>query len=178
MNGLPTKRLQIIITVVVLLAEAAHLAWEHFHGGILSHHLLNRSDLPSASNAWGLLLLPVLAWVLSGFALRRAETGEAARRSVLAGFVAGLAIGGALALAFTFNFGQVASLLFQGLLLLALVFRVYRGECLLGFVLGMTFTFGAVLPTLIGGIIALLSAIAHRIVYPLASRAWLWLGQR
>ena len=47
-------------------------------------------------------------------------------------------------------------------------------SCVLGFVLGMTFTFGAVLPTAVGSVIAALSAAMHLIVYPLIVRFWNW----
>ncbi|MFP7722360.1 hypothetical protein [Lysobacter sp. A3-1-A15] len=57
-----------------------------------------------------------------------------------------------------------------GLLLSALAVRAYRIEYLLGFVLGMAFTFGALLPTLIGGCIALLSAAVWLSVWPLLAR--------
>jgi len=53
-----------------------------------------------------------------------------------------------------------------GMLLLALFFPIYRAECILGFVIGMTFTFGAALPTAFGAIFALLGAILYRYVGP------------
>lgn len=55
---------------------------------------------------------------------------------------------------------DIAGLLFPAIALSGLVLRVYRAEVLLGFVLGMAFTFGALLPVLIGGAIALVSAAA------------------
>ena len=60
MNEQQAKRIRIYLTVAVLLAEIGHLAWEHFHGGIASHHFLNRADMPAVSNGWGLLLLPAI----------------------------------------------------------------------------------------------------------------------
>jgi hypothetical protein len=51
-------------------------------------------------------------------------------------------------------------------LLLALLLPAHRPESLLGFVLGMSWTFGAVLPALVGGVIAGLTwavrAVARR----------------
>ncbi len=37
------------LAALALLAEALHLGWEALHGGIVSHHLLQRSDLPGLS---------------------------------------------------------------------------------------------------------------------------------
>ena len=59
------------LTASITLAELAHLTWEHFHGGIRSHHFLNSADMPAISNAWGALLLPLLAWFLSAFIAKR-----------------------------------------------------------------------------------------------------------
>ena len=191
MNEQQAKRVRIYLTVAVLLAEIGHLAWEHFHGGIASHHFLNRADMPAVSNAWGLLLLPVMSWFLGGIALRRSMATAAAvtinapggqaeaaglARGVFVGFFAGLLFGASLAATFSLGYQDVTSILFFGMLLLALVFRVYRAECVLGFVLGMTFTFGAILPALVASVTAVISAVAHRVLYPLARRVWMALG--
>ena len=164
------------LTATVTLAESAHLAWEHFNGGVVSHHILNRADLPAISNAWGLLLLPALTWFLSGVALERvsASVGKDAvsrpAASVVAGFAGALLLGILLSVCFTHDYERAASSLFLGMFVLALLLSVYRAECLLGFVLGMTFTFGAVLPTIIGSIIAMVSAAVHLGVRPVLVR--------
>jgi len=59
---------------------------------------------------------------------------------------------------------SITSYLFFGLLPLALILPVYRPECLLGFVLGMSAAFGAVLPTLFGTLMALVTFVIHRFV--------------
>ena len=191
MNEQQAKRVRIYLTVAVLLAEIGHLAWEHFHGGIASHHFLNRADMPAVSNGWGLLLLPAISWFLGGIALRRSIATAAAvtinapggqaeaaglARGVFVGFFAGLLFGASLAATFSLGYHDVTSILFFGMLLLALVFRVYRAECVLGFVLGMTFTFGAILPALVASVTAVISAVADRLLYPLARRVWMALG--
>ena len=61
------------------------------------------------------------------------------------------------------------------MVLLALLLPVYRAECVLGFVLGMTLTFGAVLPTVFGSIIAAVSVVVHLYVRPVLMRLWTWL---
>jgi len=191
MNEQQAKRIRIYLTVAVLLAEIGHLAWEHFHGGIASHHFLNRADMPAVSNGWGLLLLPAISWFLGGIALRRSIATAAAAtinapggqaeaaglaRGVFVGFFAELLFGASLAATFSLGYQDVTSILFFGMLLLALVFRVYRAECVLGFVLGMTFTFGAILPALVASVTAVISAVAHWVLYPLARRVWMALG--
>jgi hypothetical protein len=171
-------RLRPCLTILVLLAELAHLTWEYFHGGVRIHHVLHRSDMPAISNWWGVLLLPALTWFLTGRIQRRIalDSGnEAASKipaSVVAGFVGSLLVGILLSFAFTNDYEATASYLSLGMFLLALLLPVYRAECLLGFVLGMTFTFGALLPTVFGSIIAAVSAVVHLYVRPVVMRLW------
>lgn len=171
------RRLRLHLTALVLLAELAHLAWEHFHGGVVSHHVLNRSDLPAISNWFGAILLPALTWFLTGRIQKRIsfQSGgnESAAKlpvSVVVGFLGSLLFGGLLSIAFTNGYETVASYLFGSMLLAALLLPVYRAECVLGFVVGMTFTFGAVLPTAIGSMLAAVSAVVHLLVRTVLAR--------
>ncbi len=173
MNEQQRPRWRIYFTVLVLLAEIAHLAWEHFHGGIVSHHFLARRDMPAISNAWGLILLPALVWFLTGRLQKRLakDAGLSASRptfpsSVIFAFAAALLFGVLLSTAFMNGYKDLTSYLFFGMLLSAVVLPVYRAECVLGFVLGMTFMFGTVLPTIVGSLIAAASAVLHCWVYP------------
>lgn len=177
MSGDRSRHLRLVGTALALLAELIHLAWEHFHGGILRHHILNRSDLPAISNGWGIVLLPALTWYLMGRISRRSVPSADGRpgalpRSVMVGFAGALLFGLMLSGGFALRQTTLTAVLFQGLLLLALLLPVYRAECVLGFVLGMTFVFGVVLPTAIASIIAALSMLLHRVVYPFLVRLW------
>jgi hypothetical protein len=159
-NTVPAHRMRLMLTALALVSELAHLGWEHTHGGVLAHHLLNRADLPAISNWWGLLLIPALTWYLVGRMQRRLSQGSASRQALLAGFLGALAYGTSLALAFTMG-QEIVTYLFLGLIVAALLAPAYRAEYVLGFVLGMTFTFGAVLPTFIACMLAAFSRITH-----------------
>ena len=165
MTDLSQSRARFYITVLVAFAELGHLAWEYFHGGVRSHHLLNRADLPAISNAWGIVFLPALAWFLSGRFLQRATAPQAAK-SISVSFFGALLVGVALSVAFVNGLESASASIFFGILLSGLVLPVYRGEYLLGFVLGMAFTFGAMLPSLVSVFVAVVSLIAHRLVRP------------
>ncbi len=172
---LPRWRLYLI--ALVTFAELAHLAWEHFHGGVVSHHILNRADLPAISNWLGALLLPALTWFLSGrfqrrMALRSGGKNGASKLpvSAIAGFFGSLLFGILLSIAFTHGYETAAAYLFGSMLVAAVLLPVYRAECVLGFILGMTFTFGAVLPTAIGSLIAAVSAVIHLVMFPMFMR--------
>jgi len=182
MSGQRFPRWRVYFSVLVLLAELAHLAWEHFHGGVRSHHILNRADLPAISNAWGILLLPSLTWFLTARIQRRVVLQSGANSvdptmppSIAASFIVALFFGIALSVAFTMGNDAVASYIAQGIIVLAILLPIYRAECLLGFVLGMTLTFGGVLPTAVGSVFAAMSAVMHLLVYPLPGRLWTWL---
>lgn len=62
-------------------AALIHLGWEYSHGGIQRHHLLNDASLPAISNAWGLLVLPLLG-VLAGWEVTRRTRTHARTRVV------------------------------------------------------------------------------------------------
>jgi hypothetical protein len=171
MNPQQFQRTRIAFTALVALAELAHLAWEYTHGGVISHHLLNQPDMPAISNWWGALLLPALAWFLFGrlhhrVISRSAGMGQALHfpLNVVIGFVGALLYGISLAVAFTVGNETVASYLFIGMLLMGVLIQVYRPEYVFGYILGLTFTFGAVLPTLVASVVAAMSAIWHLLV--------------
>lgn len=171
MNTQSMNRVRMMLTAFVLLAESLHLTWEYTNGGVLRHHLLNRSDLPAISNWWGALLLPLLSWFLFGPLLRRvyAPVGPDQKSgqmpiAIIGGFVAALLYGLALATTFTLGYEDVTGYLFLGLFLLAVVIPLYRPEYILGLIYGMTFTFGAILPTIINLLIAAVSATLHFLV--------------
>jgi hypothetical protein len=170
------------ITALVTLFIWTLLGWEHFHGGVASHHFLHRADLPAISNWWGGLLLPVLTWFLLGrihrrSAVHRDGTAGTSRypRTVVAGFAGALLYGISLSTAFTLDYSAATSLMFQALFLLALFFPIYRAESVLGFVLGMTFTFGAILPTLVGSVVAVIAMLIYRYVRPVLTRFLYWI---
>ena len=179
MSEQPPPPLRLYLVESIALAELAHLAWEHFHGGIRSHHFLNSADMPAISNAWGALVLPLLTWFLSTYIQKRIALTSDARdssqklpMSIVVGFLGALLFGILLSASFTNSYETITEYLFMGVLLLALLLPVYRAECVLGFVLGMTFTFGAILPTMVASVIAAFSALVHLCVRPVFMGRW------
>lgn len=152
-----------IFALFSIVFVAALLAHEHFNGGVRSHHLLDRQDLPAISNGFGLIVLPVLGWLL-GVRLGNGMTSITKSQSSIAigvGLVCSLFYGAALAASFEIGASAITSGLFVGLFLLAAVLPIYRVEYIFGFVVGMTFTFGAVLPFLVALVVAAVSALVH-----------------
>lgn len=173
---------RLFLGALATLAELAQLAWQHLHGGVVSHHLLDRADLPAVSNGWGALLVPALVWFLTGRIQRRrarcpGATAATFARKATMGFVVALLFGICIAVSFTHGAESITSDLFQAMVVLAILLPGYRAECVLGFVLGMMFTFGAVLPTVVAAVVAALSALVHLGVWPLLVRLRKRVGQ-
>ncbi len=173
MNNLSFQKFRLYFTGLVTLAIWSLLVWNHTHGGVPSHHILAREDLPSFSNWWGGLLLPALSWFLLSRIQKRVP-GWPIPANIVFGFIGALVYGILLATFFTLGKEDMTGWLFQGAFLLGLFFPIYRSEYLLGFVLGMTYTFGAVLPIGIGSILALIGAV----LYLLLRRGFLYLVSR
>ena len=162
MTNSPSFKTRLYLTGSVTIAIWSLLLWNHFHGGIPSHHILARRDLPEISNVWGGLLLPLLTWfLLYRIKIRTEKTDSKAK--IFYGFLSALAFGILLATSFTLGF-KIEKYMLLSVSPLALLLPIYRSEYLLGFVLGMTFTFGGVLPTVIGSILILISAVLYLLV--------------
>lgn len=162
----PDLQSRLILAVSAFALETCHLGWEYTHGGVVAHHLLANPELPAISNWWGLLVVPLLVWFLVGRIQRRGATlvqagsRERFRTLAQARFAIALLWGAALALAFTMGHSAVTWIFF-GAFAVALFVHAWRAEYVLGFALGMTFTFGAVLPVLVASVIAACSFAAH-----------------
>ena len=171
--NLSFKKIGLAFLATISIGIWALLIWEHYHGGVPSHSFMARKDMPSISNWWGALLLPLLTYFsLYRIQKRLSLTGEnnlvSAEKiqSVLLLFGAGVLYAGAMAYCFATDKSDINSILFQGLFVLALIFPLYRAEFFLGFVIGLTYTFGAILPTFIASAFVLISYIAHNFIYP------------
>ena len=172
-------RLRLGLCALATLAVLGMLLQEHLNGGVQSHHFLHRADMPAISNAWSALLLPVLTWFMTG-RIHQRMIQDANRETLalkdawpaFAGFLAALLFGVLLSTAFTQDYKSLSGYLFRGMLLLAIVLPLYRAQYLLGFVWGMSATFGAVLPAVVGALVASLSAVLHVCAYPYVMRLW------
>lgn len=160
-------------TAILTIAIWALLGWQHFNGGVPSHHLLADEKLPEISNWWGALLLPLLTPLLLHRIRKRIfrhshteqETVKTLKGS-LYNFLGSIIFGTLLSICFTLNYHDITGYMVLGLLAFAIFFPIYRGECLLGFVIGMTLTFGAVIPTGFGIMMAFLGLLIYMFIRP------------
>lgn len=162
-----TFTFRIYFTLAVTSLIWTLLLWNHFHGGVPSHHILANEELPSVSNWWGAILLPLLTWFLLVRINRRIKiqneiiSNSTIFRKVIFGFAGALFFGMLLSLFFILDKTDVCGYMILSLLPMSLFVPIYRSEYLLGFVLGMTYTFGAVLPTGIGLIIVVIASLIY-----------------
>ncbi|WP_157836347.1 hypothetical protein [Rheinheimera texasensis] len=138
------RRIQaLLLFMLSVLVISSQLLWQLWQGGIDSHHLLADPTLPSISNVWGLVLLPMLG-ALTACRLVQAEGAALMWRCVLGALLYGLMLA-ALFL------NQQESILIGAILLtfvLALWLPLYRVEYVVGYVAGLSFALGPVLPLL------------------------------
>lgn len=159
------------IIALATLAYWSLLAYQYRHGGVAGHSFLAREDMPVISNWWGGLLIPLVAYVLTGRLQRRlvafgtdSARADAALRMAAVAFVGATLYGGAMAIGFSTGYDEVPSFLFQALPLVGLLLPIFRAEYLLGFIVALSMRFGGVLPLIIATGVAGLSLLLHATV--------------
>lgn len=154
---------RIRFTLAIILFACLHLTLEILNGGVNVHYPLMDEDMPAISNWWGLLVLPALAWVGYAF-MPGAVSGTGLwglQPLVFYRLGAAFLYGAALSAGFEFNLGQTSLYLLLGLFMGGLFYPLYRLELILGLVMGMTYTFGAVIPFVVSSLVALSSLVLH-----------------
>jgi len=159
---------RIIFTGIVALLSWTNVAWDYFHGGVPTHHVLHRADMPGFSNWWGVVVIPLLTWLLLARINRRVTAKSTHEESnyfpaVVFGFLGALLYGIVLSILFTIG-SDIPGYMMIGLIIVSFFIPLYKTEHFLGFVLGMVYTFGAILPIIIGAILLLLFVITYKVL--------------
>jgi len=177
-----TKIKALIVGIVTFLLFG-FLFWEHFHGGVTSHHILHQQDLPSISNWWSGLLLPILTWFLLSRIEKRidkqsSQTQQLSKYSskIWWMFLTGLVFGVLLSISFVNEYKPFLDNVLYILLVLSFIIPIYYSEFILGFILGMTYTFGAIIPTLFILIMAVIGLFVYLFIRPIILRLTTRLG--
>lgn len=153
---------RLIITVAITVLFGAYLMWDYFDGGVVKHYLLHRDDLPGFSNWWGLLTIPTLSWYLL-FRINRRVGNKMVTNTILYRLIAAIAFG--ITQSVLFNLGSdLGGPLMLALIFTSLFYPLYKAEYLLGFLLGMVFTFGPVLPVIIGTVLVLIFLVTYKAI--------------
>jgi len=163
------KRLRLFFSSIISILIFGLLLWNYFHGGVPSHHILDQKDLPAISNWWSGILLPILTWILLGRIITRIEkkgikNNEYRQRiiNILWLFSIGLIFGILLSVSFVHNYKPFLDNVLYVFLILSFIVPIFFSEFILGFVLGMTYTFGAILPTAFILIMAAIGIVIYK----------------
>ena len=168
-----TLKIRIIFTGFVTLLVWANLAWDYLHEGVPTHYILHSKDFPGFSNWWGGIAIPLITWfLLSRIARKMNNNQNNANDSaqVKYGFLGALSFGIILSVLFTLG-SDLPGYMMIGAIIISFFVPLYKAEYLLGFIIGMTYTFGGVLPI----IIVLLLFIVFTITYKLIRSAVIFL---
>ena len=178
-----TKIKAFFLSIVTFLIFG-FLFWEYLNGGVTSHHILNQRDLPSISNWWSGLLLPILTWYLLSRTEKRLDkistqiqqTTTNSINKVFWLFLTGLILGVLLSISFINEYKPFLDNVLYILVVLSFIIPLYYSEFMLGFILGMTYTFGAIIPTVFIVIIAIIGLVIYKFIRPiilkLTTRQW------
>ena len=168
-------RLELPVVASALLFASIYLAWQATHGGVETHHLLARRDLPGFSNWWGLAIVPLIAWLAAWSVQRRSTADSRELGKAAAGFAGAILAGIALCVAYLVDHtGNAPFYVLLALIASGFIFPIYRPEYYLGLVIGESLSFGLVLPAIVSLVPMGISAAFHLLVKP----ALIWTMRR
>lgn len=166
-----------MLVFAAAILAALLIFWEYLNGGVVTHYPLADADNPGISNWWGLLTFPLLTWAALIIAEKRkaitddeASAGDTLvlQKNYLKG---GLAFGLLMGVLWELGQQEILQYLILTPWLLSFLLRIYLPETTLGFVLGMAYTFGGVLPV----VFALVIQTVGFFIYLLFNRGGRWL---
>lgn len=158
-----------VFTFFVLLLTWGQLLWDHNHGGVPSHHLLHRADLPAISNWWSGILLPVFTAMMLVLVARREKRKQGARRvggmlAIALLLILGVLSGLTLTFMFQWGWGATIQFFLLGLVALSFLLPLYRPAFILGWVLGLAWAFGGPLSIGFGLVCALAFFVTYKVI--------------
>ena len=167
MKVILNSRTKIAITTFVTVFVLVLLLLEHFQGGVRSHHLLARKDMPVISNWWGILIVPLTSWLLLTLIQKRHISSVNDQKTItqqeVQGFICAFIFGVILTILY-YNAPELPGYFMLMTFVLALFIPIYRPEYYLGFILSMSYGFGGILPVLFGLILFPIYMIEYRYI--------------
>lgn len=173
MKSIMNYKGQVILGAFII--TSLFVLWEYSNGGVVTHHLLARPDLPGISNWWGLLTIPLLTWLTLTLIQRRHKSRKSASYSrgdenkTLKRFLSALIFGVIASLLWKLNLESILPYFILSPLLIAIFKPIHLPEYLLGFVFGMLFTFGGLLSILVGTVLLILCFLINKLIQFLRS---------
>ncbi|MDT0607130.1 hypothetical protein [Croceitalea rosinachiae] len=158
------QRLRILITVLVTILVWIDIGWDYFHGGIPTHYLFHNQDMPGIPNWLGGIVLPIFIYYLLFRIYRRVNRseGKESLKLVALRFLAGLLFALTISVCFM-NEIMIVDYIMGVIFIMAFIFPLYKSEYYLGWVLGASFTFGAIIPIGFGSILCFLFFLFYQL---------------
>ncbi|MFD2586978.1 hypothetical protein ACFSQJ_08550 [Croceitalea marina] len=155
---------RILITVLATFLVWGHIAWDYFHGGIPTHYLFHSKDMPGIPNWIGGLVLPFFTYFLLYRIHKRIDRPNCKEKlqQVVLSFLASALVAISIAICFM-NEIDIIDYIMGSLFILAFFKPLYKAEYLLGWVLGSSFTFGAIIPIAFGSLFCLFLFIFYKV---------------
>lgn len=166
-------KIRLIVFGLVTALVWAHLGWDYFHEGVQTHYILISENQPGISNWWGGIIIPLLTWFLFYLIQKRIDENKISDTkknwiTIFNRFFGAILFGIILSYLFTNGFfksdSNIPAFMMLGVSVLSFFIPLYKPEYLLGFVLGMTYTFGPILPIGIGIVLMITFAITYRFI--------------
>jgi len=161
-----TLRIRLVTTIAITLIMAAFMLWKHTHGGVVSHHIFGDENMPSISNWWGLLTIPLATWISLTLIQKRhnaTTSEETMTRSEIYRFLGGLTLGITITILF-YHAPDYTSPVLLATFVIALFLPIYRPAFYLGFTLSMIYGFGGVIPAVFGLFLTAIFAIEYLLI--------------
>jgi len=159
------QSIRIVISLAVTLLIWGHIAWDYVHGGIPTHYILHNKDLPGIPNWWGGLVLPLITYFLL-FRIQQRIKKPASKETLQKiglRFLSGLIFAVTISICYMQDI-QIVDYIMGLVFLMAFIFPIYKSEYFLGWVLGASFTFGAIIPIGFGSLLCLVFFIIYHLV--------------
>jgi len=157
------------VTVGALILTFAFILWEYFNGGVITHQLLASEDLPGISNWWGLLTVPLLSWITISLTKKNQDNKVTSKRKyedqearIQKHLLVSFLFGAIVSLLWEYGLESILQYFILFPVLIALFIPVHQPANLLGFVIGMLFTFGGVLPIIIGIVLLTMAFVVNK----------------
>ncbi len=153
-NSLAAAFFAFLITLGFILRE-------YFTDGVITHHLLARDDLPGFTNWLGLVTVPLLFIIGSILINKRLNKPDKQDEPIVSRFLIAFIFGLTISICWALDLEIILPYFILLPLVVAIVKPVHFPECLMGFVIGMLFSFGGILPIIIGTVLLILSFLIH-----------------
>ena len=170
---------KLLLAIGAFIYTAVFTLREYLNDGVVTHHVFANEDLPGVSNWWGLATVPLLAWIVSSSIRHRRSRKKVAiqerkekDKRVLKRFLAALVFGIIASILWELRLEQVLQYYILFPILIAFFKPVHLPEFLLGFTLGMIYSFGGILPIIIGIILMIICFLIHKLVLLIKSVAF------